>query len=196
MQDTRDAGVRPPRMSTEPSPSPVCRFCATPLRRTFVDLGMSPLCQTHIEPHQLNHAEMFYPLHTYVCEKCYLVQLEQFVAPDEIFSDYAYFSSYSDSWVDHAKRYVEMAIDRFALNRSSLVIEIASNDGYLLQHFARRQVPCLGIEPAANVAAAAVATGGVAGAGRGWTTKASLQRGHSTFFPAQSGFLSWILTRQ
>jgi hypothetical protein len=121
------------------------------MRHTFVDLGMSPLCQTHIEPHQLNHAEQFYPLHAYLCRQCFLVQLEQYVGPEQIFSEYAYFSSYSESWVDHARRYVEAMIERFGLGAGSLVMEIASNDGYLLQHFVKRGVPCLGIEPAANV---------------------------------------------
>ena len=134
-----------------------CRFCSAPLSRTFVDLGMSPLCQTHIETHQLNHMEPFYPLHAYVCEKCFLVQLEEFVAPGDIFSEYAYFSSYSDSWVQHAKRYADMMIERFHIGSKSLVVEIASNDGYLLQHFVKQQVPVLGIEPAANVAQAALA---------------------------------------
>ncbi|MET1084746.1 MAG: class I SAM-dependent methyltransferase [Burkholderiales bacterium] len=136
---------------------PPCRFCTAPMRHTFVDLGMSPLCQTHIEPDQLNHAEPFYPLYAYLCRKCFLVQLEQYVGPEQIFSDYAYFSSYSDSWVDHARRYVEAVIERFTLGPGSLVMEIASNDGYLLQHFVKQGVPCLGIEPAANVAAAAKA---------------------------------------
>jgi len=134
-----------------------CRFCGASLSRTFVDLGMSPLCQTHIEAHQLNHMEPFYPLHAYVCEKCFLVQLEEFVAPGDIFSEYAYFSSYSDSWVQHAKRYTDMMVERFGIGSQSLVMEIASNDGYLLQHFVKRQVPVLGIEPAANVAQAALA---------------------------------------
>jgi len=136
-----------------------CRFCATPLRNTFVDLGMSPLCQTHIEPHQLNHMEPFYPLHAWVCHNCFLVQLEQYVAPSDIFSDYAYFSSYSDSWVEHARRYAQMMIGRLGLTAKSKVMEIASNDGYLLQHFVQAGVGCLGIEPAANVAQAAVAKG-------------------------------------
>ena len=127
------------------------------MSHTFVDLGMSPLCQTHIETHQLNHMEPFYPLHAYVCEKCFLVQLEEFVAPGDIFSEYAYFSSYSDSWVQHAKRYADMMIERFHIGPKSLVVEIASNDGYLLQHFVQQQVPVLGIEPAANVAQAALA---------------------------------------
>ncbi len=120
---------------------------------------MSPLCQTHIEPHELNHMERFYPLHVWVCEQCFLVQLEQYVSPDEIFSDYAYFSSYSDSWVEHARRYTGMMIERFGLTKESKVMEIASNDGYLLQHFVRAGMPCLGIEPAANVARVAVEKG-------------------------------------
>jgi SAM-dependent methyltransferase len=136
-----------------------CRFCAQQLNHTFVDLGMSPLCQTHIEPYQLNHMERFYPLHAWVCERCFLVQLEMYVAPDDIFSDYAYFSSYSDSWVEHARRYCEAMIGREKLGAKSLVMEIASNDGYLLQHFVKAGVPCRGIEPAANVAEAAVAKG-------------------------------------
>jgi len=129
-----------------------CRGCAQQVSRSFVDLGMSPLCQTHIEPQALNQAEVFYPLHAYICDSCMLVQLDEYVAPDQIFSDYAYFSSYSDSWVAHAKRYVEMAVERFALDGDSRVYEIASNDGYLLQHFVARGVPCTGVEPAANVA--------------------------------------------
>lgn len=136
-----------------------CRFCSAELQTTFVNLGMSPLCQTHIEPEQLNAMERFYPLHAWVCERCFLVQLEEYVSPDEIFSDYAYFSSYSDSWVDHARQYTEMVAQRFALSRDSLVMEIASNDGYLLQHFVSKQIPCLGIEPAANVAKVAADKG-------------------------------------
>ena len=137
----------------------ICRFCSAPLQTTFVDLGMSPLCQTHIEPHELNHMERFYPLHAWVCERCWLVQLEEYVSPEQIFSDYAYFSSYSDSWVEHARRYAHAMIDRLRLGPKSLVMEIASNDGYLLQHFVARGVPCRGIEPAANVAEVAVAKG-------------------------------------
>jgi hypothetical protein len=136
-----------------------CRFCGTLLRHTFVDLGMSPLCQTHITPEQLNHMEPFYPLHSLVCDACFLVQLDEFVAPGDIFSEYAYFSSYSDSWVAHAKRYVDLVTDRFGFNGQSLVVEIASNDGYLLQHFVAKGVPCLGVEPAANVAKVAVEKG-------------------------------------
>ena len=136
-----------------------CRFCGHGLTHDFVDLGMSPLCQTHIAPEQLNHMEPFYPLHAYVCEKCWLVQLEEFVAPADIFSEYAYFSSYSDSWVEHAKRYANAMCERFGLSSASKVIEIASNDGYLLQHFVARGIPVLGVEPAANVAEVAVERG-------------------------------------
>jgi SAM-dependent methyltransferase len=136
-----------------------CRFCAAPLRTTLVDLGMSPLCQTHIAPDQLHELEPFYPLHAYVCDRCFLVQLGEFVSPQNIFSEYAYFSSYSTSWVEHAKRYAEMAIARFGLGANGKVMEIASNDGYLLQHFVRAGVPVLGIEPAANVAKVAVERG-------------------------------------
>jgi len=129
-----------------------CRFCGTRVRHSFVDLGMSPLCQTHISPEQLNHMEPFYPLHAYVCHECFLVQLDEYVAPGDIFSDYAYFSSYADSWVEHARRYCETMAARLKLGPKSLVVEIASNDGYLLQHFVAQGVPVLGVEPAANVA--------------------------------------------
>jgi hypothetical protein len=134
---------------------PSCRFCAAPLRHTFVDLGMSPLCESYVPAERLNAMEPFYPLHARVCERCLLVQLEEFVAADEIFTEYAYFSSYSDSWVAHARAYAEMAIERFGLGPESLVVELASNDGYLLQHIIERGIPALGIEPAANVAVAA-----------------------------------------
>jgi C-methyltransferase C-terminal domain/Putative zinc binding domain/Methyltransferase domain len=137
----------------------MCRFCNNPLAHTFVDLGMSPLCQTHITPAQLNAMEPFYPLHALVCERCWLVQLQEFVAPADIFKEYAYFSSYSDSWVAHARRYAEQISERLHLSGASLVMEIASNDGYLLQHLLARGVPAVGIEPAANVAAAAVKKG-------------------------------------
>ena len=135
-----------------PEAKPKCRFCGQALEHTFVDLGMSPLCQTHIEPSELNQMEPFYPLHAYVCGNCFLVQVDEFVSPDEIFSDYAYLSSYSDSWVEHARKYVEMISERLGLGPSSFVVEIASNDGYLLQHFVAKGIPCLGVEPAANVA--------------------------------------------
>jgi len=141
------------------SHQPRCRFCGESLLHTFVDLGMSPLCQTHIEPHQLNHMEPFYPLRAYVCHKCFLVQLEEYVSPKEIFTEYAYFSSYSDSWVAHAKHYVDTVIERFRIDGTKKVMEIASNDGYLLQHFVKKGVKVLGIEPAANVAKVAIEKG-------------------------------------
>jgi len=134
---------------------PSCRFCAAPLRDTFVDLGMSPLCESYVPAERLGAMEPFYPLHVRICARCLLVQLEELVAPEEIFSEYAYFSSYSDSWVAHARDYVEMAIERFGLGADSLVVELASNDGYLLRHVVERGIPALGVEPAANVAAAA-----------------------------------------
>ena len=134
---------------------PECRLCSSQLTHTFVDLGASPLANSYLEPSQLDEGERFYPLHVRVCEECLLVQLPMLAEPGEIFSDYAYFSSYSDSWVEHARRYVELVAERFELDRSSQVVEVASNDGYLLQFFQARGVRTLGIEPAANVAAAA-----------------------------------------
>lgn len=136
-----------------------CRFCGAPLSHTFVDLGMSPLCESYRSTEQLNQMEPFYPLHVYVCGECFLVQLEEFVPPEEIFTEYAYFSSYSDSWLSHARSYVEMATSRFGLSAGSFVVELASNDGYLLQYFLEKGIPSLGVEPAANVAAAATAKG-------------------------------------
>jgi hypothetical protein len=136
-----------------------CRICAAPLRVTFVDLGASPLCESYLAAEQLNRMEPFYPLHAFVCERCFLVQLEEYVRPEEIFTEYAYFSSYSDSWLEHARRYSEEMIRRFALGRDSFVVELASNDGYLLRNFVAAQVPALGIEPAANVARVAIERG-------------------------------------
>jgi hypothetical protein len=138
---------------------PRCRFCDTPLRQTFVDLGMSPLCESYLSANQLNRMEPFYPLHVRVCGHCFLVQLEEYVSPEDIFSDYAYFSSYSETWLAHAKAYAEQMTARFHLNTNSLVVEVASNDGYLLQHFVEKQIPVLGIEPAANTASVAVEKG-------------------------------------
>jgi SAM-dependent methyltransferase len=138
---------------------PRCRFCDTDLQYIFVDLGMSPLCESFLTAEQLNQMEPFYPLHVYVCEECFLVQLEEYVSPKEIFSDYAYFSSYSDSWLAHAKAYTDLVTQRFNLNKRSRVVELASNDGYLLQYFMEKGIPVLGIEPAANVAAVALAKG-------------------------------------
>ena len=137
-----------------------CRFCGAGLVHTFADLGMTPISNAFLKADQLNRMEPFYPLHAYVCGECFLVQLEEFESPQKIFGDnYAYFSSYSDSWLDHARRYTEQMIGRFAFGPKSLVIEIASNDGYLLQYFRQKGVPVLGIEPARNVAEAAVAKG-------------------------------------
>ena len=138
-------------MATRPTKSR-CLFCDGELSHVFVDLGMSPLCESFLTDVELNQMEPFYPLVVYVCPKCWLVQLEKFVSPAEIFTEYAYFSSYSDSWVDHGRRYTEMIIDRLGLTSENRVVELASNDGYLLQHFVNRGVPVLGIEPAANVA--------------------------------------------
>ncbi|WP_375473850.1 methyltransferase domain-containing protein [uncultured Nostoc sp.] len=136
-----------------------CLFCGTGLHHTFVDLGMSPPCESYRSLKQLNEVEPFYPLHVYVCEKCFLVQLQEYISPENIFSDYAYFSSYSDSWLQHAKKYVDLVVERFQLNQESQVIEIASNDGYLLQYFVAKSIPALGIEPAANVAEVAIKKG-------------------------------------
>jgi SAM-dependent methyltransferase len=132
--------------------APPCRSCAAPLQHTFVNLGMSPLSNAYLSREDLRKMEPFYPLHALVCERCFLVQLEEVESPKNIFSSYAYFSSYSDSWLDHVRRYVEETTKRFALSAKSLVIEIASNDGYLLQYFKANGVPVLGIEPAQNVA--------------------------------------------
>jgi SAM-dependent methyltransferase len=136
-----------------------CRFCGAPLRKTFVDLAMSPLCESFPSAAELNRGEVYYPLHAYVCEKCFLVQLEQYESPENIFSDYAYFSSFSDSWLKHAETYCNKMKSRLNLGETSLVVEVASNDGYLLQYFVKQNVPVLGIEPAANVAKVAVEKG-------------------------------------
>jgi len=136
-----------------------CRFCGAPLERVFADLGMSPVANSYIPADRADAMEPFYPLRAYVCRECFLVQLEQFEAPDAIFAEYAYFSSYSSSWLEHSRRYVEQMIERFGFDRSSQVVELASNDGYLLQYFRQRGIPVLGIEPAANVAAVAVENG-------------------------------------
>jgi hypothetical protein len=132
-----------------------CRFCGAPLEATVVDLGVSPPCQSVVTPERLEAMERFYPLHVRLCERCLLVQLPEFIAPDEIFTEYAYFSAYSTSWVEHARRYVEMITARLDLGSQDLVVELASNDGYLLQHFVGTGIPTLGIDPAANVASAA-----------------------------------------
>jgi SAM-dependent methyltransferase len=129
-----------------------CRFCGTPLTHVFADLGMSPLANSFLREEELGQMEPFYPLRALVCHECFLVQLEDYETPDAIFSDYAYFSSYSTTWLDHARHYADMAIERFGLGEGSRVVELASNDGYLLQYFVERGIPVLGIEPAANVA--------------------------------------------
>ena len=142
-----------------PATTAVCRFCGAGISRTFVDLGMSPLCETYPATDDLNRGEMYYPLHVYVCEKCWLVQLEEYERPENIFSDYPYFASFSDSWLRHCETYCDRIATRLNLGERSFVAEVASNDGYLLQYFVRRGIPVLGIEPAANVARAAVAKG-------------------------------------
>jgi 2-polyprenyl-3-methyl-5-hydroxy-6-metoxy-1,4-benzoquinol methylase len=142
-------------------PTRKCRFCSAALTVSFSDLGMSPMSNNYLKPEQLSGMEKFYPLHAFVCEACKLVQLEEFESPSEIFSEYAYFSSFSDSWLKHAEKYVEMMIGRFGFNTKSQVIEIASNDGYLLQYFKQKNVPVLGIEPAANVAKVALEKRGI-----------------------------------
>ncbi len=129
-----------------------CRFCRAPLRHTFVDLGMSPLCESFLTVDQLNTMEPFYPLHVKVCDECFLVQLDQYVSKEHIFTEYAYFSSYSDSWLKHASNYVDMISKRLDLGAKSLAVELASNDGYLLQYFVKKGIPVLGVEPAVNVA--------------------------------------------
>lgn len=129
-----------------------CRFCRAPLENTFIDLGMSPLCESFLHEGQLDQMEPFYPLHVRVCRSCFLVQLPAYVSGEEIFTEYAYFSSYSTSWVEHARHYVEAMVTRFGLGARSSVVELASNDGYLLQHFLPHSVPVLGVEPARNVA--------------------------------------------
>jgi len=137
-----------------------CRSCGAPLQTVFCDLGMAPLSNSYIKPENVLGMEPTFPLCVYVCDRCLLVQLPEFEAPANIFSDtYAYFSSFSDSWLDHARRYVEMISGRFNLTAKSQVIELASNDGYLLQYFVQRKVPVLGIEPSASVANAAIAKG-------------------------------------
>jgi len=133
-----------------------CRSCGTLLKHIVIDLGMSPLCESYVPADHLNKVEAFYPLVVHVCHECFLVQIDEYVPPEDIFTEYAYFSSYADSWVQHAKDYTEMIIERLGLTSDSLVVELASNDGYLLQHFVNRSIPVLGVEPAANVAQVAI----------------------------------------
>ncbi len=147
------------KINVTPTANHCCRFCGSFLATTFVDLGMSPLANSYVDKDHLNQMEPFYPLHVYICKECLLVQLEEFTSPQRIFGDYAYFSSYSDSWLEHASKYVDLVCERFKLGQRSRVIEVASNDGYLLQYFVKRGVPVLGIEPAANVAKVAKSKG-------------------------------------
>jgi hypothetical protein len=146
-------------MTISERPVHQCRFCGAPLTQTLVDLGMSPLCESFLRADQLDDMEPFYPLHAEVCGECFLVQVPEYVQPDGIFTEYAYFSSYSDSWLRHAETYVDAITERLGLDESSFVVELASNDGYLLQYFLGRGPKVLGIEPAANVAEVAVAKG-------------------------------------
>lgn len=132
-----------------------CRLCGARLATTFIDLGMSPLCESFLRGDQIDQMEAYFPLRVLVCNECFLVQLQEYVSPVNIFTEYAYFSSYSTSWVQHARRYCETVVNRFGLDPKSKVVELASNDGYLLQHFLPYGVPVLGIEPAVNVAEAA-----------------------------------------
>jgi 2-polyprenyl-3-methyl-5-hydroxy-6-metoxy-1,4-benzoquinol methylase len=147
------------QLATTIEKTPPCRFCGTGLRHTLVDLGMSPLCESFVSLDRLNQMEAFYPLHVRVCENCFLVQLEAYVSPEEIFREYAYFSSYADSWLAQCKAYTDLVIDRFGLNQTSQVIELASNDGYLLQYFIAQNIPVLGVEPATNIAKVAIDQG-------------------------------------
>ena len=140
-----------------PLPGMTCRFCGHRADFVFVDLGVSPLCETFLTADELNRMEPFYPLRVNVCPHCFLVQLGEYVSPADIFTEYAYFSSFSTSWVEHVRAYTEMVRRRLQLTENSFVIEIASNDGYLLQHFVHAGIPVLGIEPAENVARAALA---------------------------------------
>ncbi len=130
----------------------ICRACGAPVSETLVDLGMSPLCESYVPAELADRMEPFYPLHVFVCDRCFLAQLREYVSAESIFSDYLYFSSYSDSWLRHAEEYTAMATKRFDLGPKSRVVELASNDGYLLQYFVRGGIPVLGVEPAANVA--------------------------------------------
>src|SRR5271168_5102873 len=152
---TRDDAVNSKTSHTQALDSHKCRLCNAALTATFVDLGMSPLCQSVPAADQIDQMEPYFPLHVLVCNNCFLVQMREYVKPENIFSEYAYFSSYSTSWVEHARRYCEMIQARLNLGPNSQVFEIASNDGYLLQHFVRLGIPAIGVEPASNVAAVA-----------------------------------------
>ena len=132
-----------------------CRFCRTPLKHPVVDLGMSPLCESYLTADRVDQMEPFYPLHVWVCAECLLVQINDYVRAEEIFTEYAYYSSFSSSWLEHSRQYVEAITDKLHLGPDSFVVELASNDGYLLQYFVEAGIPCLGIEPSVNVSEAA-----------------------------------------
>jgi SAM-dependent methyltransferase len=149
----------PSDRTAAPASGKACRFCGTALQQSVVDLGMSPLCESFLAAEELDRMEPFYPLNVRICDECLLVQLPEYVTPETIFTEYAYFSSYSDSFVQHAAEYVAHVVERLRLSDESFVVEVASNDGYLLQHFAERKIPVLGVEPARNVADAAVERG-------------------------------------
>ena len=136
-----------------------CRFCESALTNIFLDLGMSPMANSFLKSTDLNTTEPRYPLCSYVCSNCFLVQLDEFENPQEIFSDYAYFSSFSTTWIDHVEEFVNQSINQFKIDKEKHVIEIASNDGYLLQHFKKKDIPVLGIEPAKNIASDAESKG-------------------------------------
>lgn len=136
-----------------------CRACGAELKQTFVNLGLSPLANSYVPADKVRDGEIFYPLHAYVCDRCFLVQLEEFESPEAIFSNYAYFSGFATSWLQHSETYAVAMIRRFALGSQHKVVEVASNDGYLLQYFVARHIPVLGVEPARNVAEAAIAKG-------------------------------------
>jgi SAM-dependent methyltransferase len=154
MEMTADAALREAKAGASS-----CRACGATLRLSVIDLGMSPLCESLIALEELEGPETFYPLHVRVCDSCWLAQIPEVVPPEAIFREYSYFSAYSDSWVEHARSYVAMIVERLSLGADSFVVELASNDGYLLQHFVERGVPALGIDPAENVAEAAAARG-------------------------------------
>lgn len=170
---------------------PTCRLCSAELTHTFVDLGMSPPCEAILDADHVDQGETFYPLHVRVCPSCLLVQLPAYISAEDIFSHYAYFSSYSDSWVSHARSFVDGAVGRLGLGPDSFVVEVASNDGYLLQHVIDRGIRCLGIEPAANVAQAAVDKGvptEVVFLGEESGAKVAAEHGHADLVVANNVF--------
>ena len=159
-QKETDGRTAPQRVYSHAQGAPLgCRFCSSPLSQLVVDLGAAPLCESFVSPEEFNAMEPFYPLQAFVCDQCFLVQVPEIVSGEEIYSHYAYFSSYSDSWLQHCKNYADMIVERFELNRHSQVIEIASNDGYMLQYFIGKKMPVLGVEPASNIAEVASGKG-------------------------------------